>query len=39
MRRLIKRQLRIASCPQDKVDGLAEGIVDLLKRRRSAPPT
>lgn len=33
MRRLIKRQLRAAEYPTDKVDGLAEDIVDLLKRR------
>jgi len=33
MRRLIKRQLRAADYPTDKVDGLAEDIVDLLKRR------
>jgi len=33
MRRLIKRQLRAADYRTDKVDGLAEDIVDLLKRR------
>jgi type I restriction enzyme R subunit len=33
MRRLIKRQLRAADYPTDKVDALAEDIVDLLKRR------
>jgi type I restriction enzyme, R subunit len=34
MRRLIKRQLRAASYPADKVDAAAESMVDLLKRRR-----
>lgn len=34
MRRLIKRQLRAASYPADKIDAVAESIVDLLKRRR-----
>jgi type I restriction enzyme R subunit len=34
MRRLIKRQLRAASYPADKIDSVAESIVDLLKRRR-----
>ncbi len=34
MRRLIKRQLRAAQVPTDKAEGLAESIVDLLKRRR-----
>jgi type I restriction enzyme R subunit len=34
MRRLIKRQLRAASYPADKIDVVAESIVDLLKRRR-----
>jgi type I restriction enzyme R subunit len=34
MRKLIKRQLRAAGYATDKVDGLAEGLVDLLKRRR-----
>lgn len=34
MRRLIKRQLRAASYPADKLDAVAEGVVDLLKRRR-----
>jgi type I restriction enzyme R subunit len=35
MRRLIKRQLRAASLPAEKVDATAESIVDLMKRRRS----
>jgi type I restriction enzyme, R subunit len=34
MRRLIKRQLRAASYPADKVDAVADSVVDLLKRRR-----
>jgi type I restriction enzyme R subunit len=34
MRRIAKRQLRAASFPQDRVDALAERIVDLMKRRR-----
>jgi type I restriction enzyme R subunit len=34
MRRLIKRQLRAASLPAEKVEATAESIVDLLKRRR-----
>lgn len=34
MRRLIKRQLRAASYSTDKIDAVAESIVDLLKRRR-----
>ncbi len=34
MRRLIKRQLRAASFPPDKIDATAESIVDLMKRRR-----
>jgi type I restriction enzyme R subunit len=34
MRRLIKRQLRAASFPADKIDATAESIVDLMKRRR-----
>jgi type I restriction enzyme R subunit len=33
MRRLIKRQLRAANTPQDKIDALAESVVDLMKRR------
>jgi type I restriction enzyme R subunit len=33
MRRLIKRQLRAAAFPAEKVEPLAEGIVDLYKRR------
>jgi type I restriction enzyme R subunit len=33
MRRLIKRQLRAAAFPAEKVDPLAENIVDLYKRR------
>jgi type I restriction enzyme R subunit len=35
MRRLIKRQLRAANTPQDKIDALAESVVDLMKRRRA----
>lgn len=34
MRRLIKRQLRAASYSGDEIEILAEGVVDLLKRRR-----
>lgn len=34
MRRLIKRQLKAASFPKDKIDSLAESIVELMKRRR-----
>jgi type I restriction enzyme R subunit len=34
MRRIIKRQLRAASYPTDKLEDVAEKIVDLLKRRR-----
>ncbi len=34
MRRLIKRQLRAASYAADKIDSVAESVVDLLKRRR-----
>ena len=34
MRRLIKRQLRAAAYPADKVDSVAESVVDLMKRRR-----
>ena len=34
MRRLIKRQLRAASFPADKIDAIAESVVDLMKRRR-----
>ncbi|HWO24790.1 MAG TPA: type I restriction enzyme endonuclease domain-containing protein [Kofleriaceae bacterium] len=34
MRRIIKRQLRAASYPADKLEAAAENIVDLLKRRR-----
>ncbi len=34
MRRLIKRQLRAASVPTDRIDATAESIVDLMKRRR-----
>jgi type I restriction enzyme R subunit len=34
MRRLIKRQLRAASIPTDRIDATAESIVDLMKRRR-----
>jgi type I restriction enzyme R subunit len=33
MRRVIKRQLKAAGTSAEKVEGLAEGIVDLLKRR------
>jgi type I restriction enzyme R subunit len=36
MRRLIKRQLRAASVPADRIDATAESIVDLMKRRRRA---
>jgi type I restriction enzyme R subunit len=32
MRRLIKKQLNAASYPKDKIDALAESVVDLLKR-------
>jgi type I restriction enzyme R subunit len=34
MRRLVKRQLRAAQTPEDKLDPLAEQVVDLLKRRQ-----
>jgi type I restriction enzyme R subunit len=34
MRRLIKRQLKAASFPADKVEAVAESVVDLLKRRQ-----
>jgi type I restriction enzyme, R subunit len=34
MRRLIKRQLRAASYPSEKIDSVAESVVDLMKRRR-----
>jgi type I restriction enzyme R subunit len=34
MRRLVKRQLRAAQVPEDKLDVLAEQVVDLLKRRQ-----
>lgn len=34
MRRLIKRQLKVAGYPADKVDTVAESMVDLLKRRQ-----
>jgi len=33
MRRLIKRQLRVASYAQDEAEATAESVVDLLKRR------
>jgi type I restriction enzyme R subunit len=33
MRRLIKRQLRAAAYTADKIDAVAESVVDLLKRR------
>jgi type I restriction enzyme R subunit len=33
MRRRIKRQLRAAAYPPDKIESIAESIVDLLKRR------
>lgn len=33
MRRLVKRQLRAAQTPEDRIDTLAEQVVDLLKRR------
>ncbi|HEX7601525.1 MAG TPA: type I restriction endonuclease subunit R, partial [Polyangiaceae bacterium] len=35
MRRLIKRQLRAAGYAQDKVDPVAESVVNLLKNRRA----
>ncbi len=35
MRRLIKKQLKAASYPAEKVDSVAESVVDLLKKRRS----
>lgn len=34
IRRLVKRQLRAANTPDDKLEGLAEQVVDLLKRRQ-----
>jgi type I restriction enzyme, R subunit len=34
IRRLVKRQLRAANTPDDKLDPLAEQVVDLLKRRQ-----
>jgi type I restriction enzyme R subunit len=34
MRRLIKKQLRVASYPAAAIDPVAESVVDLLKRRR-----
>jgi len=34
MRRLVKRQLRATHTPEDKLDALAEQVVDLLKRRQ-----
>jgi type I restriction enzyme R subunit len=34
MRRLLKRQLRAAKAPEDQLDGVAEQIVDLMKRRQ-----
>jgi type I restriction enzyme R subunit len=34
MRRTIRRQLKVASVAPDRVDALAESIVDLMKRRR-----
>jgi len=34
MRRIIKRQLKVASYPTAKLDSVAESVVDLLKRRR-----
>jgi type I restriction enzyme, R subunit len=36
MRRLIKRQLKAASVPEDKRETMAESIVDLMKRRRGS---
>ncbi|MBI5498011.1 MAG: type I restriction endonuclease subunit R [Deltaproteobacteria bacterium] len=33
MRRVVKRQLRAAGFPADKVDAVAESLVDLMKRR------
>ena len=35
MRRLIKRQMRAAGHPADKVDAIVESVVDLLKRRNA----
>ena len=34
MRRLIKRQLRAASFPEDQRETMAESIANLMKRRR-----
>ena len=34
MRRVVKRQLRAAGVAADKVDPMAESVVDLMKRRR-----
>lgn len=34
MRRLVKRQMRAAQTPEDKLEPLAEQVVDLLKRRQ-----
>jgi len=34
MRRLIKRQLRAAKYPEERIEALAENVVDLMKRRR-----
>jgi len=36
MRKVIKKHLRAAAYPAERVDSLAEGIVDLLKRRLPA---
>ncbi len=36
MRRIVKRYLRVASYPQDQAEAVAEGVVDLLKRRRGS---
>jgi type I restriction enzyme R subunit len=33
MRRLIKKQLKVASFPAAKIDTVTESVVDLLKRR------
>jgi type I restriction enzyme R subunit len=34
MRRLVKRQLRAAKYPEERIEALAESVVDLMKRRR-----
>jgi type I restriction enzyme R subunit len=35
MRRVIKRQLRAAGFAADRIDSMAESVVDLMKRRRA----